>query len=279
MRRILIALFVAGSATASFSLATATHDLPKPVSIAAWPIDTVSIPAPSPTPSIATPSELSVIGLGDSVTAGSACDCVSFIDQYARSLGSSTHLKATSNNLGVPGQTSRELLSSLQNDSSVQSAVAQSNVIVITIGANDFSFDSYSPSSCANLSCYSQSLTSLTSNLQSISLQISKLRNGRPTLILDTGYWEIWEDGSVGRSNGQQYMSVGDALTHHVNQIIQQVSNGSGATYVDLYTAFRGTNGTVDDTDFLASDGDHPNAAGHALISQWLMSAGTKPLL
>ena len=50
------------------------------------------------------------------------------------------------------------------------------------------------------------------------------------------------------------------------------------ATYVDLYAPFKGADGSADPTDVLAADGDHPNAAGHEIIAQALLRAGTAPL-
>ena len=44
-------------------------------------------------------------------------------------------------------------------------------------------------------------------------------------------------------------------------------------TYVDIYTPFKGADGSTDDTALLADDGDHPNAAGHQLIATALLAA------
>ena len=46
----------------------------------------------------------------------------------------------------------------------------------------------------------------------------------------------------------------------------------------DLYAAFKGEHAERDPTNLLAADGDHPNAAGHRLIAQALLSAGLAPL-
>jgi lysophospholipase L1-like esterase len=44
-------------------------------------------------------------------------------------------------------------------------------------------------------------------------------------------------------------------------------------TYVSTYKPFKGANGTNNPTRLLASDGDHPNARGHALIAAVLYGA------
>jgi hypothetical protein len=51
-----------------------------------------------------------VVGIGDSVTAGTNCDCEAFIGLYATDLASTRGLKTSSVNLGVAGWTSSRLL-------------------------------------------------------------------------------------------------------------------------------------------------------------------------
>ena len=50
-----------------------------------------------------------------------------------------------------------------------------------------------------------------------------------------------------------------------------------GAVYVDLFTPFRGADGSKDCTALLTDDGDHPDAAGHALIARTLLAALLTP--
>jgi lysophospholipase L1-like esterase len=58
-----------------------------------------------------------------------------------------------------------------------------------------------------------------------------------------------------------------------VNRRIEAAASAHGATYVDLLTAFRGSDGSEDCTPLLAPDGDHPSAQGHALIARTLAAA------
>ncbi len=219
--------------------------------------------APSPQPS----SQRSVVGLGDSVTAATACDCAGFLTLYGEQLQSRSNIKTTTQNFGSVGQATAGLLASLRADPNVKSAVEQADIVVVTIGANDFWYDP----SCAKLSCYSPQLTSLTSNLAAILSTIHTL--GRSATVLVTGYWEVWEDGAVGRARGAQFMTTGDELTHQVNAAIRSASARAGARFVDLYAPFHGPAGDQDDTALLAADGDHPSAAGHAVIARALLDA------
>ena len=220
-------------------------------------------------PSTQPTSQQSVVGLGDSVTAATACDCAGFLTLYAEQLQSRYNIKTTTHNFGVVGQATAGLLASLRADPNVKSAVEQADIVVVTIGANDFWYDP----ACAKLSCYSSQLPSLTSNLDAIMSNIHAL--GPSATVFVTGYWEIWEDGAVGRARGAQFMTLVDGLTHQVNAAIRSASARAGARFVDLYTPFRGAAGDQDDTALLAADGDHPSAAGHAVIARALLDAST----
>jgi hypothetical protein len=64
-----------------------------------------------------------------------------------------------------------------------------------------------------------------------------------------------------------------DAVTAEVNRRVSAAAAAHGATYVDLVTPFRGPDGSKDATPLLAPDGDHPDAAGHAVIAEALAAA------
>jgi acyl-CoA thioesterase-1 len=53
-----------------------------------------------------------------------------------------------------------------------------------------------------------------------------------------------------------------------VDAIIKAAAGETGSHYVDLRAAFDGPDYAYDETHYLASDGDHPNAAGHEEIAK-----------
>jgi lysophospholipase L1-like esterase len=224
------------------------------------------------------PASLTAVSLGDSVPAGSACSCVAFPALYGKRLAARAPANVGVRNLGSPGETSGRLLDTLRHDRSVERTVAAADIVTVTIGANDFGFGSYVAGRCADLRCYAAGLARLKANLTAALDEIDRLRAGLPTVVLVTGYWAIWRDGDVGRRQGQQYMTVGDALTKRVNAVTAEVAAAAGARYVDLYRGFRGPTGDRDDTALLAGDGDHPDAAGHRLIADLLLASGIEPL-
>ena len=213
-----------------------------------------------------------VLALGDSVPAGSACSCTPFPALYAQAISVASAARTVSINAGRPGLTSTGLVGLLGNGTPESDDVARSAVITITIGANDFD---YVPSAqCPKLSCYAAALHTLAVNVAAILGRINQLRASQPTAVRITGYWEIWKDGAIGAQLGTDYMQVNDALTDAVNRLLAHAASDTDAGYVDLQAAFHRTT----DTDLLAADGDHPDAAGHRMIAGLLQASGLHPL-
>lgn len=223
-------------------------------------------------------AELTVAVLGDSVPAASACNCVGFADLYSRQIAAKTQMAVKVVNLGTPGQTSSGLLASLAPGTLAARVVAGADIITITIGANDFAYDDYVSGSCADLTCYSGQLERMRAGVDAVLDRIEVLRAGRPTAVRVTGYWNVWKDGAVGRAEGKQYSDLSDTLTREVNAALSASASGHNARFVDLFSSFRGIDGTDDDTSLLAADGDHPDSEGHQLITQALLATGLSPL-
>src|SRR5258708_5090762 len=95
----------------------------------------------------------SIVGLGDSVMSGWACECRTFIELYADGVRSKTSIPTEWRNLGTLAQTSGDLLRLLETSDSARAIVARANIVVITVGANDFPPNHYL-SSCVLLRCY-----------------------------------------------------------------------------------------------------------------------------
>jgi lysophospholipase L1-like esterase len=211
-----------------------------------------------------------VVGLGDSVPAGSACGCTDYVNLLAGRLGDNV----TSTNLAVPGQTTSGLLDQLSS-AEVRSALADADVVVVTIGANDL--EGTDPSDCDSPDdgpqCYSGELSTLTQNLDRVVSAVAAQTTRPGARILLTGYWNVFLDGTAAKAKGADYVRVADAVTREVNSRISSAAAAHGAVYVDLFTPFRGADGSKDCTSLLAADGDHPDEAGHALIADALLAA------
>ncbi|HET8616167.1 MAG TPA: SGNH/GDSL hydrolase family protein [Actinomycetales bacterium] len=236
-------------------------------------------PAPVSRPS-SPPRPLQVVGLGDSVTAGTACDCEDFVDLYAEGLSRRWHRTTRATNLGQGGLTSDGLLAAVEDDGTERADIASADVVLVTIGANDLmpalhAWDDGSGQderTCGG-TCGTTDLDRVGRTIQATLAAIDQLRGGRRTLVLVTTYWNVFEDGDVAAADrGQEYLRWSDGLTRRLNERIAAAARATGAVPVDLYAAFKG-DGADDPTALLAGDGDHPNAAGHRVIAEALLTA------
>ncbi len=219
---------------------------------------------------------VTIVGLGDSVTAGSACDCRDFVYRYGDIVRARTGRAAVVHNLGEGGQTSTGLLRELSAANAMSRQVAAANVVLVTIGANDFypEFAKRRAVGC-DRSCWGPRATLVGKNVRAIVTRIRALRSGHHTLILVTNYWNVFEDGQVAIDDyGPTLLAWSDRLTRVANGFICWNARAAGGRCTDLYAPFKAADGSADPTDLLADDGDHPDAAGHRLIAQALARTG-----
>lgn len=206
---------------------------------------------------------LTLVALGDSVPAGSACGCRPFPAQAARALGP----RAVARNLAHGGLTSRGLLAQL-SDPRTRAELARARAVTVTVGANDFDESRADDARCADpQACFAEGLDDLEQTIGRVLGRLGAVvRPG--TAVLVTGYWNVFRDGRVGADHGPGYVAASAALTRQVNARLATAADTAGASYVDLYGPFAGS-GNV--TRLLARDGDHPNARGHRLIADQLV--------
>jgi len=219
-----------------------------------------------------------VLALGDSVPSGQACSCIPFPSVYGSLLRQWTGGPVDVVNDAVSGLDTTGLLAQLHQTQVVE-AVRRADVFLVTIGANDFAdhHDQVVAADCATAGasdCVSDEMDSMRANLAKALEEIRGLRQGRRTMVLVTGYWNVFEDGHVGQhSSGMEGLKASIQLTRRVNAAISTVSSTAGGHYVDLFEPFqsRGRGPGIDS--LLAADGDHPDAAGHRLIARTLLDA------
>ncbi|UUW89381.1 SGNH/GDSL hydrolase family protein [Pimelobacter simplex] len=221
-----------------------------------------------------------VLALGDSVPSGYACDCAPFPVTYGARLGARTGSQVTVDNEAVDGSDTADLIDEL-GTLALQEAVRRSDIVLLTIGANDFGdhLDDVVDGACtaAEGDCVADELATLGRNLDTVLDTIRSLRAGRPTTVLVTGYWNVFEDGEVGLdAYGAAGLDNARTLTRRANAVISDAVTAAGAQYVDLFGPFQDAGRDI--TSLIADDGDHPDAAGHDVIAGALLAAGTPRL-
>jgi acyl-CoA thioesterase-1 len=204
-------------------------------------------------PAASAPAEPVVVTLGDSVPAGTACDCDPFPATYARTV------HAVSENLAVPGYTSADVLAQIPG---VRSHLAAASEVVLMIGANDLAaaFDA------------GTSLPAAAGTMQqNVTASIRAIDTIRSTTVLVLGYWNVVQDGQVAAAAyGPAGVKRSVTATEYANDGLRAAAEQTHATYISTDPAFHGPDGSRDPTGLLAPDGDHPNAAGHAAIAALL---------
>jgi lysophospholipase L1-like esterase len=208
-----------------------------------------------------------VTALGDSVPYGTACDCSPYPEQFGRDVATVAGHPVDTANDAVPGYETADVIHQLQDETSVIDHVRRSGVVLVEIGANDVEFSS----SCGTtLSCYEPEVPAVQRNLDEIVSLVHQLTAGHEVTVVLLDYWNVWLGGQYAEAHGPAYVTTADALTADIDQTIVSTAHATGSIYVDLRTAFRGPDHDQDETDLLAPDGDHPNAAGQERITDAL---------
>jgi lysophospholipase L1-like esterase len=222
----------------------------------------------APTPKPAKAKKPLVVGFGDSVpSGGGGCNCVNFVSAYANIVGKTTGVQPGVDNFAVSGSTSADFLDQL-SESKIRDAVADATDILIMTGANDYN-DAFSQASLGgNVNkLYPPIAAAVEDNVTSAIDKIQDLNSTAHIVLLD--YWASMEDGAVAAKDyDATAMAASIACTTSTNDALALAVKATGATYVSTYTAFKGTNGTKDDTALLQPDGDHPDPQGHQVIAE-----------
>jgi lysophospholipase L1-like esterase len=212
-----------------------------------------------------TPQTWSIVALGDSVPSGYNCNCTPYPQLSAKGLSSSTGNTVTATNDAVAGYTTENVLKQLESDSAVIDRVRKADAVEINVGANDVPYKS---SSCGtNVDCYTPLVAPMQKNLGAIVSRVRELTSGHKVLVVLLDYWSIWQGGTYARQKGQDYVSAARQMTAQVDSAIKATASQTSSAYVSERRAFKGPSFGYIESHYLATDGEHPNAAGHQAIA------------
>jgi acyl-CoA thioesterase I len=206
----------------------------------------------------------SIVALGDSVPRGTNCSCTPYPPLTATGLSKATGDKVSATNDSVAGYTTGNVLSQLKDNESVIAHVKKAAVVEIEIGANDVSYNSTCGTS---VGCYAPKVPAMKKNLLSIVRRTQALVSRQKHVVVLLDYWSVWLGGKYAAAKGQSYVAAAEEVTALVDSAIKSTAAKTGSAYVDLRAAFKGPSYSYDETRYLASDGDHPNAAGQQRIA------------
>jgi lysophospholipase L1-like esterase len=205
-----------------------------------------------------------VVALGDSVPRGTNCHCTPYPPLTADALQATSGEAVTSTNDSAAGATTSDVLRQLTSNPTVRADVRNADVIEIEIGANDVG---YSKACGTSVACYAPRIPTIRKNLTAIVRDARNLAAGRKVLVVLLDYWNVWLGGQYAAAKGNAYVAAGEEMTDRVDRVIKATAAKTGSAYVDLRAAFKGPDYAFDETHYLSTDGDHPNAAGHEQIA------------
>jgi lysophospholipase L1-like esterase len=206
----------------------------------------------------------SIVALGDSVPRGTNCDCSPYPPLTATDLAATTGRKVTATNDSVAGYTTNNVLKQLTSNEDVMSHLQKADVVEIEIGANDVA---YNQTCGTNVDCYAPKVPTVKKNLLEIVRRANSLLSGRKHLVVLLDYWSVWLGGEYAKAKGDAYVAAAEEMTDRIDTAIKSTATETKSAYVDLRAAFKGPSYSYDETHYLSSDGDHPNAAGHEKIA------------
>ena len=195
---------------------------------------------------------------------GTNCDCTPYPPLTASGLAAATGQTVTATNDSVAGYTTADVLHQLRSDTAVIDHVRTADAVEIEIGANDVA---HSQHCGTNVACYAAEIPAIQTNLDAIVGRVHELTSGHKALVVLLDYWSVWLGGKYAAAQGDAYVDAAAQVTDDVNTVIKSTATKTSSAYVDLRAAFKGPDYAYDETHYLSSDGDHPNAAGHRQIA------------
>jgi lysophospholipase L1-like esterase len=249
------------------------------------PTRTVS---PTPTTRATIPAgSLSLVGLGDSVPGGLHCDapCRSYVEVYGELASAALGKPVVVENLATnDGLTSRTLMFRVQGDDEHRAALADADLITITIGANDWQgLCNWSNHSF----CLAAGLKDVRGNLTTVLGEIGTIRHGAPTAIRVTTYYDWYVGDATAPSkwglpptdeNAKKVHTTYAEALAAFNAMICEVATSHGAVCVDLVRPFNGPRADRNAGPLLATDHVHPAKAGQDRIARAIADVGFAPL-
>jgi lysophospholipase L1-like esterase len=200
------------------------------------------------------------VALGDSLAAGVGARR-GYVDRYAEYLRDDTGARVRLTNLGVSGQTSSQLLRSLENPST-RRALRGAEVVTYNIGINDLgrARGAHEAGTCGGAQgerCLRAAVEEFEGNWDEITREILSLRSPDETVILTTGLGYTPRAGRVFES----YLK-------RANRHITASAAESSIPYAEVSLGNGG----------LGPDGLHPDDSGYEAIADRLQELGYEPL-
>jgi hypothetical protein len=273
--------------------AVATSQTPAPTADIATPtVDAITPTEPAITP-------WSLVAVGDSIPYNSPDDChgcTGFVDRYAAAITQATGHPVTVQNLSQHnGLHTDGLLEELKTDVKRREALANADIIIVSIAFNDnpltgnsdpchgftggfIDWTKFTPT------CAAAAAEMFRPKLESVFAQIVALRAGKPTIFRTINEYNDWiggTDSETGKDTPPEATNATRAVYDAWSAMICKAAEANGFSCADTYHAFNGPDGLKSIAgDLTASKmNSHPSDKGNEVIAQVLTDLGYAPLV
>jgi hypothetical protein len=258
-----------------------------------------AIPNPKPTASPAELAPWSLVAVGDSLPYNSSEDCPSctgFVDRYAAAITKATGHPVKVQNLSQHnGLQTDDLLEELKTDAKRREALANADIIIVSISNNDTPWNrdddpcdgdssQYVDWSKFNPTCAAAAAEIFRPKLESVFAQIVALRAGKPTIFRTVNGYNDWLggiDSASGSDNPPEATTPTRTVLDAWSAMTCKAAKANGFTCADIYHAFNGPDGLKPIAgDLTASKmNGHPSDKGNEVIARVLADLGYTPLV
>ncbi len=243
------------------------------------------------------PAPWSLIAVGDSLPFNSPDDCphcTGFVDRYAAAITQATGHPVKVQNLSQHnGLQTDDLLEELKTDVKRREALANADIIIVSIGNNDTPWNrdddpcdgaGYPVWSKFNPTCAAAAAEIFRPKLESVFSQIVALRAGKPTIFRTINGYNDWL-GGIDQDSGSVTPPEATTPTRLVldawSAMTCKAAEANGFACADTYHAFNGPDGLkpiAGDLTATKANG-HPSDKGNEVIARVLADLGYAPLV
>ena len=241
-------------------------------------------PMPPPTP-------WSLVAVGDSIAVNSSMvcpGCIGFVDRYADAIVEATGHPVEVRNLSQPMLKVDALLDELKTDASRRDALANADIIIVSIAFNDTPWlrsddpcdgpNGNQPDwSKYNTTCAAAAAEIFRPKFESVFAQIVALREGKRT-INRYNDWIGWT-GAAGETNPPEATDATRVVIDAWSAMVCEAARENGFACADIYHTFNGAAGLTPSGNLLGKDYTHPSDKGNEVIARVLADLGYAPLV
>jgi len=240
-----------------------------------------------------TPWSLVVVGDSIAINSSMVCPgCSGFVDRYANAIFKATGHPVEVRNLSQPMLKVDALLEELKTDPSRRDALADADIILVSIAFNDTPWlrsddpcdgpNGNKPDwSEYNSTCAAAAAEIFRPEFESVYAQIVALREGKPTIFRTINRYNDWIGwiGEAGEANPPEATDATRVVLDAWSTMVCEAAQENGFTCADIYHTFNGAAGLTPSGDLLAKDYTHPSDKGNEVIARVLADLGYAPLV